>query len=185
MSTTKYSIEPDAPMIRRVLYNVWHKPKIGPKFITQKASRELVSTGVYCDQKFKVNTSDLALDYSKGLYINNISAITDPGKKTGTYAIYETPDMFGARLLADVVERPEFYFQQKELCRTPEQMISFQQELLNIHAMMKHQLVNELWYTNDKACSSRFKCEYKALCDNGVVVDPTDPPEGYAVRERK
>ena len=36
----------DRAMIRRVLYNVWHKPKIGPKFITQKASKELVSTGV-------------------------------------------------------------------------------------------------------------------------------------------
>ena len=177
----KYGIGNQSSMIRRVLYNVWHKPKIGPKFITQKASKELVENGRYCDQEFEVNiyaTGDNPL-------INNVEAITEPGKKSGTFAIYETPDMFGARLLADVVERPEFYFQQKELCRTPEQMVKFQQELLNIHAMMQYQLENELWYTNDKQCSARFRCEYKALCDNGVVVDPENPPDGYAVRERK
>ena len=183
----EYGIEPDAPMIRRVLYNVWHKPKIGPKFITQKASKELVSSGVYCDQEFEVVSMSLegVTGPTQGVTINNVPALVEPGKKPGTFAIYETPDMFGARLLQDVVERPEFYFQQKELCRTPEQMVKFQQELLNIHAMMQYQLENELWYTNDKQCSARFRCEYKALCDNGVVVDPADPPDGYAVRERK
>ena len=176
----------DRAMIRRVLYNVWHKPKIGPKFITQKASKELVSTGVYCDQKFTVTfNQEPPPDGTEYLVVNGVTAIIEPGKKPGTFAIYETPDMFGARLLQDVVERPEFYFQQKELCRTPEQMVKFQQELLNIYAMMKYQLENELWYTNDKQCSARFRCEYKALCDNGVMVDPANPPEGYAVRERK
>ncbi|KKM82217.1 hypothetical protein LCGC14_1321830 [marine sediment metagenome] len=179
-----YGIGPDEPMIRQVLYNVWHKPKIGPKFITQKVSKELVSTGTYCDQEFEI--ADMVdLDENRNLHINGVVALIEPGKKEGTYAIYETPDMFGARLLQDVVERPEFYFQQKELCRTPEQMVKFQQELLNIHAMMKYQLENELWYTNDKQCSARFKCEYKALCDNGIVVDPADPPDGYTVRKRK
>ena len=179
-----YGVESDAAPIRRVLYNVWHKPKIGPKFITQKASKELVESGEYCEQEFIAALVGDRCPTGGGLYINNVLTITEPGKKEGTYAIYETPNMFGARLLADVVERPEFYFQQKELCRTPEQMIKFQQELLNIHAMMKYQLKNELWYTNDKQCSARFRCEYKALCDNGVVVDPENPPEGYAVRER-
>lgn len=184
-----YGIEPDAPPIRRVLYNVWHKPKIGPKFITQKASKELVESGRYCNQEFEIKSTVVRPIappvIEAGLLINNVSALVEPGKKEGTFAIYETPDMFGARLLQDVVERPEFYFQQRELCRTPEQMVKFQQELLNIHAMMQYQLENELWYTNDKQCSARFRCEYKALCDNGVVVDPADPPEGYAVREKK
>ena len=180
---TDYGIDQHGPPIYRVLYNVWHKPKIGPKFITQKASKELVETGKYYDQEFIIEVA--SEEQGDGIYVNHVCALVEPGKKSGTFAIYETPDMFGARLLQDVVERPEFYFQQKELCRTPEQMVKFQQELLNIHAMMKFQLENELWYTNDKQCSARFRCEYKALCDNGVVVNPTDPPEGYAVRERK
>ncbi len=175
-----YGIEPDAAPIRQVLYNVWHKPKIGPKFITQKASKELVETGQYCGQEF-----DVEMAANIVTLINGVMPIIEPGKKEGTFAIYETPEMFGARLLADVVERPEFYFQQKELCRTPEQMLKFQQELLNITAMMKHQLENELWYTNDKQCSARFRCEYKPLCDNGIVVDPENPPDGYEVRKRK
>jgi hypothetical protein len=183
---TEYGILSDVP-IRRVLYNVWHKPKIGPKFITQKVSKELVSTGVYCDQEFEIQYDNTLVDEGGDnlLLVNGLPPIVEPGKKEGTFAIYETPDMFGARLLQDVVERPEFYFQQKELCRTPEQMISFQRELISIYSMMSFQLENELWYTNDKSCSSRFRCEFKALCDNGVVVDPADPPEGYAVRERK
>ena len=187
-----YSIDNSNAPIRRVLYNVWHKPKIGPKFITQKASKELVEgakynddsilMGKYCDQEFEVEILEHDEDV---ILINDVQAIIEPGKKEGTYAIYETPDMFGARLLQDVVERPEFYFQQKELCRTPEQMVKFQQELFNIHAMMQYQLENKLWYTNDKQCSARFRCEYKSLCDNGVVVDPENPPDGYAVREKK
>jgi hypothetical protein len=180
-----YGIGPDEPPIRRVLYNVWHKPKIGPKFITQKASKELVETGVYCEQEFKIQAADVQHTNEINFSVNGVMPIIEPGKKEGTFAIYETPDMFGTRLLADVVERPEFYFQQKELCRTPEQMVKFQQELISIYSMMSYQLENELWYTNDKQCSSRFKCEYKVLCDNGVVVDPENPPDGYAVRERK
>ena len=181
-----YGVEPDAAPIRRVLYNVWHKPKIGPKFITQKASKELVESGKYCGQKFEIMSMMANVTAESNEFnINGAQAIVEPGKKPGTYAIYETPDMFGARLLQDVVERPEFYFQQRELCRTPEQMVKFQQELLNIHSMMKYQLENELWYTDDKQCNARFRCEYKALCDNGVVVDPENPPDGYAVRKRK
>ncbi len=185
----KYGLGNRSAPIRQVLYNVWHKPKIGPKFITQKASKELVSTGVYCEQEFEIDKSWFVEDSEREdgptLWIGGVQAIVESGKKPGTFAIYETPEMFGARLLADVVERPEFYFQQKELCRTPEQMVKFQQELLNIHAMMKHQLENKLWYTNDKQCNARFRCEYKALCDNGIVVDPKNPPDGYEVRKRK
>ncbi len=185
---THFDLDTDAPPIRRVLYNVWHKPKIGPKFITQKASKELVETGKYCEQEFEVSGDwshkDTGIgELEAGGNINEVNAIVKYGAKG--YAIYETPDMFGARLLQDVVERPEFYFQQKELCRTPEQMVKFQAELLNIYTMMQYQLENELWYTNDKQCSARFRCEYKALCDNGVVVDPENPPDGYAMRARK
>ena len=178
----KYGIARDDSPIRRALYNVWHKPKIGPKFITQKASKELVETGKYCDQEFDIEDGRY---HNEAIHINTVPALVEPGKKEGTFAIYETPDMFGARLLQDVVERPGFYFQQRELARTPEQMVKFQTELFNVYMMMKYQLENNYFYTDDKQCSARFRCEYKVLCDNGVVVDPANPPDGYAVRERK
>lgn len=181
----EYGISKDAGLINKILYNVWHKPKIGPKFITQKASKELVSTGKYCDTEFVAAVAGANAPDGGGIYINNVKVIIEPGKKEGTYAIYETPEMFGARLLQDVVERPEFYFQEKELGRTYEEMEKFQSELEFILAMMQYQSENELWYPCSKECRSRFRCEYTELCEHNIVIDLKNPPAGFEIRRKK
>jgi hypothetical protein len=182
----QYGTVKDAGLINKVLYNVWHKPKIGPKFITQKVSKELVETGKYCDTEFEIigvddGTQTLTASYE----INGTQAITEPGKKVGTFTIYETPEMFGARLLQDVVERPEFYFQEKELGRTADEMKDFEGQLQNIYEMMKLQSENELWYPCSKECRSRWKCEYTELCEHNIEIDLENPPAGYEIRRRK
>lgn len=177
----EYGISKDTPMITGVLYNVWHKPGIGPKFITQKVSKELVETGKYCDAEFEISywaDPEQFLQSAK-IEVNNVLAITKPGKKEGTYTIYETPEMFGARLLQDIVERPEYYFQEKELTRTSDEMENFQNELKSIYEAMKFQAENELWYPCSKECRSRFKCQYVDLCEHHKEIDFDNPPEGF------
>lgn len=187
----KYGISKDHSLINKILYNVWHKPKIGPKFITQKASKELVESGKYCDAEFEIGyfqddsaSIEIPAD-AFGLHINDVKAIVEPGKKEGTFAIYETPEMFGARLLQDVVERPEFYFQEKELSRTSYEMEAFQDELSNIYRMMKFQEAHDLWYPCSKECRSRFRCEYTELCEHNIEIDLKNPPDGFEIRGRK
>lgn len=181
----EYGIPKDHGLITEVLYNVWHKPKIGPKFITQKVSKELVETGKYCDGEFVAAIAGSSAPDGGGLYINDAKVITEPGKKEGTFAIYETPEMFGARLLQDVVERPEFYFQEKELSRTSNEMEKFQDDLSSIYRMMKYQSENEFWYPCSKECRSRFRCEYTELCEHNIEIDLNNPPAGFEVRKRK
>lgn len=180
----EYGIEPDDSMITKVMYNVWHKPGIGPKFLTQKDSKEFVETGKYCDVDFEVQCGtqpDHEPETVDEVYVDGEGAILTPGKKEGTYAIYETPEMFGARLLQDMYERPEFYFQQRELCRTPKEMIKFEQSLINMVHMMNYQLEYDLFYPCDKQCRARFNCSYIPLCEHNVEVDPENPPEGFSV----
>lgn len=176
----EHGVSKNTPSINKIFYNVWHKPRIAPKFLTQKDSKELVETGKYCSSDFKISQ-----EIENQIHINKIQAITKPGKKEGTFTIYETPEMFGARLLQDIVERPEFYFQERELSRTSDEMENFQDELINIYKMMEYQSKNNFWYTCDKECRSRFKCEYAELCNNNIEIDFDNPPAGFHFVRKK
>jgi hypothetical protein len=179
----QYGIEPDDPVINGILYNVWHKPGIGPKALTQKDSKAFVETGVYCSTEFEVNWAGERGE-EPSVSVNGVLAIVEPGKKEGTFAIHETPEMFGARLLQDITERPEFYFRQEELTRTNKEIRSFITELNNIHQMIKYQQENKLWFKDERQCKATFHCEYIPLCYNNIEVDPDNPPDGYqSIRE--
>lgn len=169
----------DLPVIKNILYDVWHKPKIKQKFLTQKASKEFVETGEYCGQKFVVRTED------ERYIINNEFAIWEPGKKAGTYAIYETPEMFGARLLEDITTRPEYYFQQREIGRTDSQMKKFEDELSKISQVIRGFKAKDLWYCNDKSCKNRYKCDFTSICQNNIEVDVNNPPDGFKIYRGK
>ena len=93
------------PLISEVLYDVWHKPAIRPRKLTQADSKVFAESGEYCGQTFEV---DLRLGgYDKRVLVDGAEAEVEPGKKEGTFAIRETPDMFGARLLQSIYEEPE------------------------------------------------------------------------------
>lgn len=179
-----YGILTDAPMITKVLYNVWHKPGINPKFLSQKDTQEIFDTGAYCGQEFKTTVSEEVDDEGDACHIVTMDdepIIVKEGKKG--FAIYETSEMYGARLLNDITERPEFYYQQRELCRTPQEMTRFSKSLINIVKMMQYQYDNDLFYECSKECRSRFRCDYCELCEHNIELDPANPPVGYEVVE--
>ena len=118
-----------------ILYDVWHKPTIRPKKLTQADSKKFVETGEYCGQKFgiKIEEGPLLLDDEKrGCLVNHTLTQIEPGKKEGTFTIKETPEMFGARLLQDISERPEFYFARKEYGVLDNQLEKFQKETYGV-----------------------------------------------------
>ncbi len=99
-----------------VLYDAWHKPGIRPKKLSQADSKKFVAIGEYCGEGFGlVYPLQQCPIEDSGLEINNTKAEIEPGAKPGTFAIRETPEMFGARLLQDITTRPEFYFARKEI----------------------------------------------------------------------
>lgn len=188
-----YGITPKDPPIYGMLFDVFHKPQIKPKKLTQGDSKEFIETGVYFGQEFGVAImyGDDDADGNKliiGFVVNDMPAEFELGaekkaKKDGTipprtFAIKETPEMFGARLLEDISDRPEFYFARREVARTDSDFDRFRRELLSIYQTMRLMKKNCGWYHNDQQCEATFKCQYMSICyadkDVSEVV-----PDGY------
>lgn len=177
----EYGIKPGDPLIRGVRYDVWHKPGISPKKLTQANSKKLVEIGEYLGEKFEV-----IITYADGnnppmvsLTINGGQAELTPGAKEGTFAIRETPEMFGTRLLADISERPEFYFARREISRTDAELQAFEWDIYNIYKTVRSMNKNNRWWTNEQACENKFRCSYISICYNRIDVSDGIVPEGF------
>ncbi len=171
----QYGIKATDPLISDIEYDVHHKPTISPKKITQAESKKFVEDGVYCGEKFNVVLGDGAYyDYR----VNGIEAEIEPGKKEGTFAIRETPEMYGARLLQDITERPEFYFACKPLVRTDAEMKAFEYELYDLAKDMQYKIRADRWWHNEHQCEATFTCSYTDSCYNHIALDPENPPSG-------
>jgi len=154
-----------------VAYDAWHKPGIKPKKLTQTDSKKFVETGEYCGQEFKVELEDgpmILPDEKRGCSVNGELTDIESGKKDGTFSIKETPEMYGARLLQDMTERPEFYFARKEIAVLDSDIERFKWELYNIYQTARNMDKNNCWYTNDQACEATFHCIYRQFCYNNI-----------------
>jgi len=176
------------PLINTVKYDVYHKPQISPKKLTQAESKKFVKDGMYCGQKFDVETKqepELHGGTVINFIVNDVQAEIEPGAKEGTFAIRETPDMFGARLLKDITERPEFYFRCIELTRTDAELKAFEQELYDIAKNMQYMIRSGRFYTNEHQCEATFRCDYIGQCYNRETVDRDHVPDGMKCIFRK
>jgi len=176
-------------LINTVKYDVYHKSTIRPKKLTQGDSKKFVADGMYCGQKFEVmfhaHNKGTKPFIEDGLAVNGKHVETEPGSKPDTFTIRETPDMFGARLLKDITERPEFYFRCIELTRTDAELKAFEQELYDIAQNMQFMIRSGRFYTNEHACEATFKCDYIGSCYNRETVDPDHVPDGMRCIFRK
>lgn len=168
-----YGIKPTDPLISGVRYDVWHKPQISPKKLTQAESKKFVADGKYMDEEFDVQRMGDLTD----IYINNEPAETFPGAKEGTFAIRETPEMYGARLLKEIGENPEKYFARREISRTNAEMERFEYEIYNIYQTVRVINKNNAWWTDEHQCEATFRCPYIPICYNNM--DPNEPIEGF------
>ena len=167
------------------LYDVWHKPGIRPKKLTQGESAAFVKDGVYYGQTFVVE-----IDPQDVMTVDGVVAeVTDgaeprPTKKNPDpvrpYAIRETPDMFGARLLADIYERPEFYFARREIARTADQIKRHLGETFHLYRIAREMERTGHWWGNESQCEATFRCSYTSICYHGVeVFDGETTPPGF------
>lgn len=180
-----WGIKESDPLINTILYDVFHKPGISPKKLTQGESKQFVEDGLYCGQTFEIEEVIGAPVAVLGININGVRAEVEEGKKPGTFAIRETPEMYGARLLADIGERPEFYFRCVELSRTDKEMESFEWELLNIYRTMQNMIKTDNWYGNEHQCQATFTCDYMPFCYNNIELSVDEIPDGFKIIFKK
>ena len=102
----------------------------------------------------------------------------------------ETPKMYGARLLADLEARPEFYFQRKEIVRLESDLEEFRREQWILQqAMRDAALKARAWGAsayprNTGACLTMGTCPYFQIC-RGLAGDINEQiPEGFQVATR-
>jgi hypothetical protein len=100
------------------------------------------------------------------------------GKKDGTYAIRETPGMFRARLIKDIMERPEYYYARREITRTQKERSAFRNELYALYRSMRHAMETGYYYHNEDQCDQWGGCDYCDLCLHGIDVSDGSTPAG-------
>jgi hypothetical protein len=171
------------------LYDVWHKPTIKPAVLTQKATKELIDGLTYCDTPFTVVVTDerdvTIVEEGKEKTKKTATVTVDgepcevePGAKG--YAIRETVGMFAARLLADIYERPDFYYARREIARTDDELRKFRVDLYNIYQTQKTMAKTGHFYENESQCRATFACAYIPVC-----YGPGPTPCWTAPRPRK
>ncbi len=149
-------------------YDVFHKPGIKPKFLSIADSKKFVESGEYFSQKFVL--TKLEEDNFK-LNADGVPVIIESTAKKGQFKIKETPDMYGHRLLADIVERPEYYFARKELAKTDAELDRFHEELLSVFISMRTMYNMNSWYHCEEQCEATYNCDFIDLCYNGIDPD--------------
>ncbi len=168
-----------------VLYDAWHKPGIKPKKLSQGDSKKFMETGEYCGEEFTVvawDTSDAG--GTRRVQVNGKQAEIEPGKKEGTFAIRETPQMFGARLLEDITARPEFYFARKEVVHHSTSIEAFEWELCNVYHNIRSMTRHNRWTHHEHECEATFKCPFMDFCYNNIEIGPDEVPDNFVKRGR-
>lgn len=172
----EHGISASDPLISGVLYDVWRKPTIRPRKLTQAESKKFVADGEYFGEKFDVINKE---EQFRCIQINGIEAEVTPGKKAGTFAIRETPEMFGARLLADIRENPGKHFARKEIARTDPELAQADREYYNIARLTNIAARQGLWFKNEHQCDALWRCPFHPICFYNLDVSNGQVPDGF------
>lgn len=147
------------------LIDVWSKPKTKPAMLTQKDTAAFIESGEYCGTKFEVE-APTHTGHSDGdvtaVDVNSQRVEMVPGKKG--FAIRESVEMYGARLLADIYEQPHRYFARREISRTADEIRDFRRELFAIYQAQSIFQKSGCWFHNESACDTPYRCDYKSIC---------------------
>lgn len=176
-------VSKDDKLISGLVHDVWHKATIRPKKLTQAESKKFIEDHQYHGQTFELENVQAGVTVAGWPADTTFGTTPKKTKKNPNpqtpLAIHETPAMFGARLLADIASRPEFYFARKPIPRDDNQLRSARQQVWHLHKDMEHKIETGQWWPNEFSCDSRFTCDYCPICYNAVDVSQGQVPPGF------
>ncbi len=94
----------------------------------------------------------------------------------------ETPEGWGERLLADIRERPEWYFARQEVARLESDLDAFKWELWQISESITHCRKKAAYYRSPSPMTCK-NCDYFNLCAGLQAYEPGECPEGFVTVE--
>lgn len=146
------------------LYDVVRKPTIRPKSLVKKDVTRL---------RAELTVSGVATYFGEEFDATEIEAALADGR--------ETARLYGARLTADIGDRPDFYFQRQVIDRTNKDLDDAEAD-----TDMTISMIESLdgWFPrNPDACATFGLCDFFGLCSNGEYPDPSAVPAGFQRRE--
>lgn len=166
-----------------IIYDVWHKPQIRPKKLSAADTAAFVESGEYFGQEFEATGEGDQATGKLVMRVDGQDAEIEHLKKG--FALRETPDMFGARLLSDMIERSEYYFARKPITRTHKDMGAFEWELYNLARTIENYKDSDSWFHNENSCDNYGRCDYMPFCYTGKEVDVDNlPPDFRCIFEK-
>lgn len=152
-----------------ILYDVVRKPTINPKGITKADAKRMTT---------EVEKAGFALYYGEPVQPDELATAIAEDK--------ESLSMYGARLTADIGDRPSYYFGRREVPRTS---ADYQTLVDNVQAqidLLCYAEEKELMHRNPNACEDFGGCEFFALCSHNVRPTSQNPfvPQGFRRREQ-
>jgi hypothetical protein len=149
-----------------ILYDVVRKPTINPKNLT------------------KADRARLGKDLQKegaGLYHEMFTAEQLAGPlEEGRESI----ELYGARLTADIGNRPDYYFARREVTRTQQDYDTLLDNLRAQVAVIQYAQDNSLMHRNPDSCALFSRCKFFGLCSNNIRPREGGPaPDGFRRRE--
>lgn len=164
--------------VETVIYDVFHKPVIKPKDAIKMVDEDgtpfvLDKDGVRVIKKD--GTPKKTADAAKGEYI-----MTRP----------ETPQEFAERLRVDILSRPGFYFQRREVTVTDAQLAAFSltesqmaKQIIGVRQdareAEKRGLGEHAAFMQNVGKMSCEHCDYEAICMAGHIIKRGEIPEGF------
>lgn len=143
--------------VETVVYDVIKKPGIRPKNMTAAEANLLTKDGVYYGQ---------SLPHYAGRDMKR-----------------ENAELYGARLLADLRDRPLHYYQRKEIARTEDDLLDFQRELWHHQKLIRESQRHNYFPRNTHACYQPYRCDYVNICMEGRNLDHGIPEGFVSVKE--
>lgn len=141
--------------VQTTVYDVIRTPMIRPKAISK---------------------SDRAMATSDGDYFGHPLTARCPER--------ETPELYGARLLADMQERPDFYFTRVEIPRLESDLDEYRREQWIVQKQIRDAELKtrewgaSAWPRNTGACNGMYACPFLPICRS--TTQPTnDIPQGF------
>jgi hypothetical protein len=148
-----------------ILYDVVKKPTIRPARIVNKEvdrmKAELAAGGIatYYGEKFPASRCEIAVTNGQ-----------------------ENELLYGARLTADIGDRPETYFARRIVTRTQADYEQLERELYEQVDDIRSRETRGSWPRNPDACDAFGTCAFFSLCSNNILPVRGSPPAGFRRR---
>lgn len=162
--------------ISAAFYDVVHKPGIKPKQVPDLDKQGLkVVLDSAGNRVFKKDGSPRESgDTEKGFVVKSH---------------LETPQEYGARLLADIRSRPDFYFARKEIPIMESDIEAFRLQRMAIAKLILSLRESEQGLSDPSNAWPRHcdkmicgGCQFASFCLQNISVDPVNPPQGFTVK---